>query len=706
MKEQLYFKTNAKMEKLIGRELITNSSIAIFELVKNSYDANAKEVTIKFKNFLYDNSKRISTSESSIEIIDDGDGMSLSDIKNYWMELGTPYKENFKQELLRKNGKNIDIISQRMLNGEKGIGRFGVDKIGCKLKLISVDKSGLEESKVEFNWGLFDDTKKQIGDIPCTYEHQILKSPKKSGTILIISELRDEWRSKDINKLRTDVQKFLSPVQFESDGFNIYFEFINKDENLELTRKKEEIKNNSFDFLKSYIDVTLNKDGFLEGEVILNNKKIKSIRERLFPDRSPFGSIKAKIFFLDRGEKGVFSKKMGIKTREYGNVKIYRGNFRVMPYGEAHNDWLEIDNRHSQGIFRTFGTRDVIGYILLNGSNSGLREATDRVGFIEDDIEYVELKKVIWDIIKKMETETFNQLKIDTNEANKVLKLTQDNLKTNVNDFVSDLQTVLKKSNIEKKVIKKIMTDSLSIKNDFNKIEKASIEVEKKIKIYEKLLTKEEFITKVLHEVQNKIAFFKTQSRSFKLFSEEVKEYVDVEAFSRTVNTIERLIKGALSGVTFNTNRKIKLSIKKIINESEQFHKKMLEQNNIELIVENKLSKDINILADKGSLEHVFENLFSNSIKALENIENKRIKITVIEEKEEVKILFSDNGNGIEEEKIPLIFSLWSSFQEKIGSGIGLSIIKNIMDDHKGQIHYIDSEFEFETTFLLSFKQL
>lgn len=706
MKEQLYFKTNAKMEKLIGRELITNSSIAIFELVKNSYDANAKEVTIKFRNFSYNDSKRVSTSESSIEIIDDGDGMSLSDIKNYWMELGTPYKENLKKELLRENSKNIEIISKRMLNGEKGIGRFGVDKIGHRLKLISIDKSGLEESKVEFNWDLFDDTKKQIGEIPCIYEHRTLKSPQKSGTTLIISELRDEWGSKDINKLRTDVQKFLSPIPFESDNFNIIFEFIHKDENSRFIREREKIENNSFDYLKSYIDVTLSKDGIMEGEVILNNKKTKSISETLFLDGSPFGSIEAKIYFLDKGEKSVFSKKMGIKTREYGNIKIYRGNFRVMPYGEAHNDWLEIDNRHSQGIFRTFGTRDIIGYILLDGDNSRLREATDRVGFIEDDVEYLELKKVIWEIIKNMETETFNQLKTDTNEASKVLKLTQSNLKNNVNDFVNDLQTVLEKSNVEKEIIKKIVSDSLSIKKDFKKIEKASKEVEKKIKIYEKLLTREEFITKVLHEVQNKVAFFKAQSFSFETFAEEVKEYVDIDAFSRTVNTIERLIKGALSSVTFSTNKKTKLSIKQIINETEKFHKKILEQKNIELIIENNLSKDKKILGDSSSLENVFENLFSNSIKALENIENKKIKIALIDEKERVNILFSDNGNGIEEDKIPLIFSLWSSFQEKTGSGIGLSLIKNIIDEHKGEIHYIDSDLEFETTFLLSFKQL
>lgn len=57
---------------------------------------------------------------------------------------------------------------------------------------------------------------------------------------------------------------------------------------------------------------------------------------------------------------------MGMRPSDYGNIKIFRDNFRIMPYGDSDNDWLEIDKVHAQGIFRSFGTRDLIGHIMLS----------------------------------------------------------------------------------------------------------------------------------------------------------------------------------------------------------------------------------------------------------------------------------------------------------------------------------------------------
>ena len=63
MSEILHFKVSSGLKNIIGKELINNKFIAIFELVKNSYDAGATNVTIKFENIYSDDSK--------ISIIDD-----------------------------------------------------------------------------------------------------------------------------------------------------------------------------------------------------------------------------------------------------------------------------------------------------------------------------------------------------------------------------------------------------------------------------------------------------------------------------------------------------------------------------------------------------------------------------------------------------------------------------------------------------------
>ena len=108
--------------RLIGRDLITDRVTALFELVKNCYDANATEVTITFDNVgtINDN--------SSISIVDDGFGMSFSDIRDKWMVIGTSNK--------RSNPYTPSPFNRKCV-GEKGIGRFAVDKLGDNVKIIT-----------------------------------------------------------------------------------------------------------------------------------------------------------------------------------------------------------------------------------------------------------------------------------------------------------------------------------------------------------------------------------------------------------------------------------------------------------------------------------------------------------------------------------------------------------------------------------------
>ncbi len=117
--------------RLIGRELITDRITAVFELVKNCYDANAENVRIEFHNVG-------SISEHSRIIIrDDGTGMSDDDIKNSWMVVGTSSK---RKKLVSYPPYNRTYI------GEKGIGRFAVEKIGFKTS-IAYKKNGSEYQK-------------------------------------------------------------------------------------------------------------------------------------------------------------------------------------------------------------------------------------------------------------------------------------------------------------------------------------------------------------------------------------------------------------------------------------------------------------------------------------------------------------------------------------------------------------------------------
>lgn len=160
-KVALSFSTNAKLEKLIGRELITNNIIAIFELIKNSYDAFAHNAIVSFEGFdisskdlgkVRHSERVISNVDSRIIIKDDGVGMSFEEVKTKWMEIGTTSKENTYIEKSLYSSED-----KRVINGEKGIGRFGADKLGSLLRLISVGADGYEKTTLEIDWNKFDD---------------------------------------------------------------------------------------------------------------------------------------------------------------------------------------------------------------------------------------------------------------------------------------------------------------------------------------------------------------------------------------------------------------------------------------------------------------------------------------------------------------------------------------------------------------------
>ncbi len=108
------------------------------------------------------------------------------------------------------------------------------------------------------------------------------------------------------------------------------------------------------------------------------------------------------------------------------------------------------------------------------------------------------------------------------------------------------------------------------------------------------------------------------------------------------------------------------------------------------------------IKIDRKLIEQVLINLINNSIHALEGIKDPLIKISCIVEQEKTLIIVSDNGKGIEENIMNQIFIPFYT-TKKNGSGIGLSLSKNILKKHGGNL-LVSSEVGFYTTFTLIFK--
>ena len=702
------FRTNAKMKSLVGKELITNNNIAIYELIKNSYDAAAKNVEIRFCNFIKksDGGWR-SQEDSSIKVIDDGFGMTTDEIEKYWMELGNSSKQDTR--IIRYESSKMNKIISRFVNGEKGIGRFGVDKIGSTLILESVGIDKLDtKTTVYFDWNKYDDRDKLLQEIKNEYKVESIRDAIESGTTLTIGNLREQWLQKDIEKLKKNISKFLSPNKSSNDEFNILFSYYENNTCI----SKEEIRNDTFEYLRCKLEANLHNNGICDIEIISNGNSYKETI-LAYKSGSPIGEIFSEIFYLDKGDKNLFTRKMGIRTSEYGNIKVYRGDFRILPYGEPHNDWLEIDKEHAQGVFRTFGTRDIVGNIFLKGesvSNQKIfTEATDRVGFIEDSKEFAYLKEFEWKLISILEDFVFNKIKKDSIEKTEIIKQESNDARLEFDESISELKKIVDESGLKtvdkEAIFKNIIQTQEKIYSNLDNVDKATDEVESKIKVYSQLRGKEGILFHMLHSIKNKLQIIEAQIRGFdlKILNKRYDE-IDTSILKNSYKDIEKLVVGSLDKVNASKLSKSRIPVHSFFNDLEhQLKDQMLErQVDFEISINNNILKDFSLFASRELLLTVFDNLSNNSLKALSTIENPKIKLEVTyhEIKREYIIFFSDNGVGISSDNIVSLFTLWSSGTN--GTGIGLSASRDIIEDMGGTISYVDREDTgYKTTFMI-----
>jgi signal transduction histidine kinase len=398
MSERLHFKVSAGLKNIIGKELINDKFIAIFELVKNSYDAGAKEVTIKFENIYSDN--------SAIYIIDDGKGMTKQEIIDKWLFVA--YSE-------KKNSTYRDNIKfRRNYAGAKGVGRFSCDRLGERVDLFSKTKEDKTINVVKINWNEFENSDtEEFQDIDVLYDEIESELIDEKGTIIKISGLREKWNRDELLKLKKSLTQLVNPEADENyDLFNIILEVEEEKEKDEEKSKEEnvfdkdivngKIINHVFDILNiktTKITAIISEDG---KKIIttLNDRGIKlfEIEEK---NRYSIKNIKGTIYSLNRAAKVNFTRMMGIESVNYGSVFIYKNGFRVYPYGEPEKDFMNIDRRKAQGYNRYLGTREICGRIDIFGENKGFIETSSRNNGFISSYETNELEDFFYEYLLK-----------------------------------------------------------------------------------------------------------------------------------------------------------------------------------------------------------------------------------------------------------------------------------------------------------------
>ena len=291
--------------RLIGRDLITDRITALFELVKNCYDANATEVTIIFHRAGESSQKNV------ITITDNGHGMSFEDVRDKWMVIGTSSK--------RRNPISAPPFFRRCV-GEKGIGRFAVDKLGDYLEISTKQENTSDWLSVRINWNQYQKTSEEGQALRlCTeIENAYVLTPAKErtehGTILTIEGLHDVWEKKDIIRLLRESSRIVSPYVQLKYPFRVH---IIADE-YDLDAWADEFRVEASDLATISGVISYNNETNTQETLLFNQETGKM--EVATTNIQSFGGVSMQLYFFDKNARSAFRKKY--PTEEIDGNKI------------------------------------------------------------------------------------------------------------------------------------------------------------------------------------------------------------------------------------------------------------------------------------------------------------------------------------------------------------------------------------------------
>ena len=692
VEKSIPFKPRARLIPELGEQLIKNESIAFLELVKNSYDACAKKVDIRFSNIL-------EKDKACIIIEDSGFGMNFDTILNVWMEPGTDDKAGRKEN---KCG--------RIPLGEKGIGRFAAHKIGNEITLIS-KKDGYREVYLNIDWTRFNDAK-YLEDIPVTIIERYPQhfTENKTGTRIIIQKLKHDWSKNLVREIYRSVKNMQPPFR-KSDFFDIDFN-IDDDKLIDGILTWQQIKDFTLFKVKCVVGpsstndpekehyeikkfcytfapypamdklypriVTINcnkedipdkipffKDIKEEEKLCLCKKVADSDGNEILFNKHEFGDIsfEASIFDFDTRilKLGVIEGKQDLKDylRSNGGIRIYRDGIRVYDYGEPGNDWLNLGGKRVNTPSEKISNNIIIGAIDLERKTSvDLTEKTNREGFIENEA-YFDFVTIIEYIITQVEyfrNQDKQKIRIHYGP-----KSSAEPVISSINELKEVVEEKIENKEIKDEIIEKIQR----IEKDYSNIN--------------------EMLLKSAGAGLSLSVVFHQFDKIFK----ELKNTIEKEGSSKKINILilhlDQVLTGfsVIVGKSANRNEDLSSLIEQAIFISSQ----RLSNHGVTVVNNSKVYNGQKVRCNKNFVITSIVNIIDNSLWWMKysNIPDRKIFFTISDQKPGfTTIIIADNGRGF---SIPTDEVVKPFVTRKPnGTGLGLYIANEVMKLQKGEL--------------------
>ena len=715
-KENVRFSVDAKIVERLGEQLVAKKTTALSELIKNAYDADAKTVTVHFTGTEAPGGK--------ITIVDDGLGMTFEGLVSGFMTISTSDK-------LRNP---LSTRFKRPRAGKKGIGRFSVQKIGRRLKLVTKQRAASHHLCVDIDWDKFQSGAKLTSIANKVYTDKT-NYDFDEGTILEISDVREAWTSSNIETTYKYLASILSidPVSTNDLGFKAVFKYINADS----TPSSLTTIDQSTEFLdKADLKAcaTMESDGRLKVEIvgIADKRNTDTIYfEEGYDENLRNTDYKVEFHYFSRERGSNNSRALTNYLASNGGLKLKRNGFSVAPYGSRGNDWLGLDDSYQKRKYlMPHSNTNFIGVVsVVDNSGNIFEETSAREGLIENDA------------FDRLTTATYYvAIKVAAHNA----EIRKRKIKAN-QDFVSkkkskelELQEQLEEMRIklaahgESNGFKK---ENQSVGGDDYK--NAEFEGDEGGEdLNSQLIESLETVTETLKEYIDEQLMYRVLSSTGLAISEFTHEIQTcLTNLSLNSQTLERLSNldpqlQSLSSqleenlslliaytdffdgtMRSNSNReKNNYDMQKLVKKFVQAMKPTVERRGYKLSTYfddwGIWTKPVHI----SEIMSIFMNLFTNSCKAIERAGNKagEIRIEVFTGSSFMTIKFQDNGDGIPKDKWARVFSpLYTTSmpakpfskenEYNRGMGLGLSITENIIDEMNGEIAIDEPSDGFNT---------
>lgn len=705
---KLYFAVDCRLLLELGEKLVARKSVALAELVKNAYDADATRVVVRLSE--------VAGSGGQIQIEDNGTGMTLERIQRAWMRIATDDKEQ----------NPISKVYERPRTGAKGIGRFASRRLARHLVMKSTAKrkdGRFDRTTVTFDWAEFTPGR-SLEDIPNIYESQVFSEKQPTGVVLVLTDLREAWNEDEVAELQKDLFGLISPFPVPrgvigGDGSKRDPGFSFELDAPEFPRYAGLLSNRFFSASWGRLTGKVNGAGRARYRLRTRMGDASSfVPERTF---QKLGPAQFRLhFFVYRSEffKDVAAG-VGEARRlaaEQSGVRIYLDAFRVFPYGDERDDWLGLDKDRAQRVTGldaelASAASEVERPMLLIPGNNQLFGVVFISRLANPSIELTASRE------RLLENEAFNELRsfvrlgIDwmTVEYARHVQERSEREKRSESDPLHQLLAV--RERIEKtpelgRETKMEVLQALTLAT--RGIEAKEHEQISELSMIRVLASVGTMVVIFDHELRATIDALRGIHTDLREFMSCLHREADRAKLSELLLQLEKWTEsvqeqGAQVGLLLSKRARIRrrqLALRQVVEEMVGPFRRYMDE--MEIKFSNDVPPDLRTPPMfECELQSILLNLQTNALKAVKRQQVRKIRVRGARSADAVVILFEDTGVGVDSKMTEAVFKPFVTTSEPdpvlgVGTGLGLKIVRDLVEVYGGTARFAGPQAEWK----------